>query len=176
MPVPDLTAVNPAALTNAVNAYLMAARGLKSTQDDLLRSLDQLKELHWRIDAEVLRLYNMPAQLERQLLDLFVGFKRRGVPFHQTGYFPESFSDALTLQQLLSITTDWDETNERRVQLIHKQVNKLISTEEEDELHLLQELADSRVRLVAPLPITQMEAVKEDLKRRGIWEETNVLA
>src|SRR5207247_1290327 len=117
-----------------------------------------------------------PVRLERQLLDLFNGATRRGVPFHQTRYFPEDFSDVLTLQQLLSITTDWDETNERRVQLIHKRVDKLISEEEEGELHILQELADLRIRLIAPLPISQMEAVKEDLKRRAIWEETNVLA
>ena len=77
---------------------------------------------------------------------------------------------------MLSITADWDATNERRVQLIHKQIDKRISQEEEDELHLLQKLADSRIRLVAPLPIPQMETVKEDLKRRSIWEETNVLA
>src|SRR6266404_3299425 len=174
MPVPDLHGFNPAALMEAVNAYLTATRG-QNPQSDSLQSLDQLKELHLRVDAEVLRLYNLPAQLERQLLNLFAGAKRRGVPFRQTRYFPEAFSDALTLQQLLSITADWDATNERRVQLIRKQVDKRISAEEEAELDLLQGLADSRVRLVAPPPITQMEAVKEDLMRRGIWDETNVI-
>lgn len=175
MPVPELDDFNHAALMEAVNAYLTATRG-QNTQHDSSQSPDHLKELHLRVDAEVLRLYNLPAQLERQLLNLFAGAKRRGVPFRQTRYFPEAFSDALTLQQFLSITADWGVTNERRVQLIHKQVDKRISAEEEDELHLLQKLADSRIRLVAPLPIPQMEAVKEDLKRRGIWEEANVLA
>ena len=34
-----------------------------------------------RVDAEVLRLYELPPKLERQLLDLFAGWPRLGVPF-----------------------------------------------------------------------------------------------
>ena len=43
--------------------------------------LEHLRILHWRIDAEVLRLYDLPAALERKVLDLFSGVHRRGVPF-----------------------------------------------------------------------------------------------
>lgn len=174
MRVPALSDSDALALTNAVNTYLTSARNQAVNDSSQLQ--DKLRELHWRIDAHVLRLYDLPARLERQLLDLFDGATRRGVPFHQTRYFPAHFSDALTLQQLLSITAEWDVTNERRVHLIHKQLDASISPKEEEELHRLQDLADSRVRLVAPLPIIQLEAVKEDLKRRGIWEETNVVA
>ena len=174
MPVPDVTLKDLQPLIDLVRAYFDAVRAWGGRLSDR-GYLSNLRALHWRIDAEVLRLYKLPAQLERQLLDLFAEARRRGVPFDQTRYFPEAFTDALTLQQLLSITTDWDETNERRTQLIHKQIDKRMSAEEKDELDLLQKLADSRIRLIAPLPITQLEAVKEDLKRRGIWEETNVL-
>ena len=37
-----------------------------------------------QIDAEVLRLYDLPPRLERQILDLFAGWERQGVPFVST--------------------------------------------------------------------------------------------
>jgi type I restriction-modification system DNA methylase subunit len=169
MPVPDVSSKNLAPLLNAVKAYLKTARSV-----DILLSptfQDELKTLHWRIDAEVLRLYELPPHLERQLLDLFSGVKRRGVPFEQYEYFPREFKGPLTLCGLLAITVDWEQTNERRTQLIFKKVEKTISAEEKLELDELQRLADCRINLLAPLPIEKLEAVKEDLKRRGVWEE-----
>jgi len=169
MPVPDVSSKNLAPLLNAVKAYLKTARS-----EDILLSptlQDELKTLHWRIDAEVLRLYELPPHLERQLLNLFSGVKRRGVPFEQYDYFPREFKEPLTLRGLLAITADWEQTNERRTQLIFKKVKKTISVEEKLELDELQRLADCRINLLAPLPIDKLEAVKEDLKRRGVWEE-----
>ncbi|MCI0387521.1 MAG: N-6 DNA methylase [Acidobacteria bacterium] len=168
MPVPDVRSKNLAPLLNAVMAYLKAARS-----EDILISptfQDELKTLHWRVDAEVLRLYELPPRLERQLLNLFSGVKRRGVPFEQYEYFPKEFKEPLTLIELLMITADWEKTNERRAELIFKKVKKGISPEESAELNELQRLADARIRLIAPLPIAQMEAAMEGLKGREMWE------
>jgi len=156
MPVPDIRNKNITSLLNAVKAYLKAARS-----EDMLTSpafQDELKTLHWRVDAEVLRLYELPPHLERHLLDLFSGVKRRGVPFEQYEYFPKEFKEPLTLSELLMITVDWEKTNERRVELIFKKVKRSISPEESAELNGLQRLADARIRLIAPLPIIEMEA------------------
>ena len=169
MPIPDIKSVNVTPLIEAVNAYLKVA----PTQEDASLSpitLDKLKILHWRIDAEVLQLYGLPPYLERQLLDLFSDVKRRGVPFEQKEYFPEGFTEISTLSELLAITVDWEQTNERRFQLIEKEVKGNILADEKLEFDYLQQLTDARIELLAPLPIKQLEDLREELKRRGMWE------
>jgi len=54
------------------------------------------------LDAEVLRLYDLQPRLERQLLDLFAGQQRAGVPFPFDRYFPEDFQPCLHLHEYLS--------------------------------------------------------------------------
>ena len=169
MPVPDIDSVDVTPLLDAVNAYLKA---IPNREDGSVspNTLDKLKTLHWRIDAEVLRLYGLPPHLERQLLDLFSGVKRRGVPFEQKEYFPQGFTEISRLSELLAITVDWEQTNERRFQLIERKVKRKILANEKRELDYLQQLTDARIELLAPLPIKQLEDVREELKQRGIWE------
>ncbi len=170
MPIPEINAKNITPLLKAVAAYWKAVHDQQAAIFAATDS-DELKTLHWRIDAEVLRLYDLPPQLERQLLDLFTGVERRGVPFKQTEYIPKGFSDISTLRELLAITTSWEQTNERRAELILKEVKKTISPNEKGELDCLQKLADARIRLLAPLPIKELEALRDKLKQRGMWEE-----
>jgi hypothetical protein len=118
-----------------------------------------LKDLS--VDVEVLRLYELPPPLERELLDLFAGWPRVGVPFRFDGYFPPHFGDCLPLHDLLAIGQDWRRTNHRRDELIEKKVGRSITPEESKELGRLQELADLRVRLVAPLPRSEIEQPTE---------------
>lgn len=54
------------------------------------------------IDAEVLRLYDLPPRLERQLLKFFDGYQRKGVDFDFKGYYPEGFESAVPLHEYLS--------------------------------------------------------------------------
>jgi type I restriction-modification system DNA methylase subunit len=168
MPLPDTADVNP--LIEAVRTYLDSTRSLGDVLVTPTNS-ESLKALHWRIDAEVLRLYKLPPHLERQVLNLFSGVERRGVPFEQKEYFPKSLTELSTLRELMAITVDWEKTNERRAQLIARKVKKNILINEKNELEYLQQLTDARIRLLAPLPIKQLEAVREDLMRRGMWEE-----
>ena len=53
------------------------------------------------IDAYVLKGYNLPPRLERQLLDFFQGVKRP-VPFRFEEYFPRSFTPTIPLWMYLS--------------------------------------------------------------------------
>lgn len=116
-----------------------------------------------RVDCEVLKLYDLPRELERQLLDYFAGWQREGVPFKFDRYFPAHFKDPISLADYLAITVDWPETNHRRAELIHKKVARTIPVEERTELDHLQSLATSRANLVAPLPLDELERLHREV-------------
>ncbi|MHC4179730.1 MAG: hypothetical protein ACYSWU_19640, partial [Planctomycetota bacterium] len=198
MPVPDLAKADLRPLEQAVEDYLESARTVpieakqqpwkqrrkadarqkklftdmaeeESRPNDALR--EQLRILHWRIDAEVLRLYDLPASLEREVLDLFTGIRRRGVPFEQTEYFPKGFTDLDRLSDLLAITADWPKTNRRRAKLIDLEEEGRLTPAQADELKKLQRLADARVSFHQPVQMENADRLVENLKRRGLWEE-----
>ena len=54
------------------------------------------------MDAAILRAYDLPPRLERQLLDLFTGVPRKGVGCSFTGYYLPGFSSHLPLHLLIS--------------------------------------------------------------------------
>jgi hypothetical protein len=198
MPVPDLTKLDLGPLEQAVAEYLAAARGTpvqlrepppkkRSKTGKLQKSLfsgapetespadeaamERLRTLHWRIDAEVLRLYDLPADLERKVLGLFTGIRRRGVPFEQTQYFPKDFTDLDRLSDLLAITADWPKTNRRRAKLIDLEEEGRLTPAQAEELENLQRLADASVSLLHPVQMEEADRIIEDLKRRGLREE-----
>ena len=97
------------------------------------------------MDAELLKLYALPAEIERELLDFFDGVSRVGVPFKQKGYIPSAFREVLRLDEFLSITDEWVQTDERRCQLIEKRIQHGRRTATEDaEFKELQRLFDLR--------------------------------
>lgn len=189
MPLPgNLYEIDFSPLENAVTVYLEAAHefdrqmqaGTLLPEGDLMRAItpevltpeqakEALKYLHWRVDAEVLKLYNLPAELERQLLDLFTGVERRGVPFTQTEYFPAHFRDLQRLEDLLAITADWEATSMRKTELIEKKIRREATETELQELGRLKQLTEARGELFAPLPLMQLEAMKARLKAKGQW-------
>ena len=106
---------------------------------------ERLRALHWRVDAEVLKLYALPAELERELLDFFDGVLRVGVPFEQTQYIPCGFREVRRLDEFLRITDEWEQTDDRRCQLIEKRIQRGRRTaDEETEFKELQRLFDLR--------------------------------
>lgn len=60
------------------------------------------RELLLTIDAEILKLYNLPPKLERQLLDLFWNDTRRRVPFEFNGYIPPEKASWIPLHIYIS--------------------------------------------------------------------------
>jgi hypothetical protein len=97
------------------------------------------------VDAEVLKLYALPDKLERELLDFFDGVPRMGVPFEQKCYIPSAFRLVLRLDEFLRITDEWEQTDERRCQLIEKRIQQGRRTAaEEAEFKELQRLFDLR--------------------------------
>ncbi len=115
------------------------------------------------MDVEVLKLYALPAELERQLLDLFTGVERRGVPFTQLEYFPAHFTDLQRLEGLLAITGEWEQTSVRKTALIEKKITRTATEAELKELDRLKMLTEARGELFAPLPLSQLDAMKERL-------------
>jgi hypothetical protein len=63
---------------------------------------DKAKQLFLSIDAEVMRLYDLPPKMEKRILDLFQGVQRKGVDFEFKGYYPEGFESAIPLHEYLS--------------------------------------------------------------------------
>jgi hypothetical protein len=119
------------------------------------------------VEAAVLRLYEFPAHLERQILNEFSGYSRPGVPFDFDDYIPLTFKEDISLTDFLRITDDWPQINKRRERLIRKKVGKTISTEEKQELQELQQLATYRQRLIDPLPLAELERLSSRLARQN---------
>jgi len=101
MPVPRWSPSHAAHIEQAAMRYrtLATSRGplyqTEATPEGIRRALLEM-------DAAVLRAYDLPPRLERQLLDLFTGVQRKGVGCTFTGYYPPGFSSCLPLHLLLS--------------------------------------------------------------------------
>ncbi|EMI43649.1 class I SAM-dependent DNA methyltransferase [Rhodopirellula sp. SWK7] len=107
IPVPKMTATQVQSLSMAVSAYEQLWIDESFTLDNASFNEMATRSL-LEIDAILLRAYNLPPRLERQLLDFFRGFKRR-VPFSFTEYFPANFGPHIPLWMYL--TSDFASCN-----------------------------------------------------------------
>jgi len=90
------------------SAIVQAAKGFLA----LMRAADEImvakpsnaviRKALVRVDAEVLRLYDLPPRLERQLLDFFRGAERKGVGCKFGDYFPAAFQPYIPLHEYIS--------------------------------------------------------------------------
>jgi hypothetical protein len=92
-----------------------------------------LKQLLLEIDAEVLKAYDLPPFLERQLLDCFQGIKRP-VPIEFTGYYPENFTAYLPLHELIS-----EDISESKGEKLLKNIEPIYDTKISEMLTWLNE-------------------------------------
>ena len=101
LPVPDVSEADVNRVGGFVTEYLGAVaennHGLNTPVN-----VDIARKLMLQIDAEVLRLYDMPSRLERQILDLFAGWERQGVPFGFDRYYPDDYEPCFPLHEYLS--------------------------------------------------------------------------
>ena len=168
-PVPDFNSLRVSGVETAVQNYF----GFINRQEtqfqlrgDNSQREEQIRELHWRIDAEVLELYGLPSEVERQLLDYFAGWERVGVPFKQNRYFPEGFEEPISLRDFLAITTDWEATNDRRYELIAAEETSELNTDESMELQNLQRLAGLKRELLSSPPLRELIEIEANLRKR----------
>jgi len=101
MPLPSRSPSHEAAIEQAARRYREMANSLgplfsgESISGNVNRALLEM-------DAAVLRAYDFPPRLERQLLDLFTGVERKGVGCDFDGYYPPGFTAYVPLHELLS--------------------------------------------------------------------------
>lgn len=174
VPLPSPEALAPGSIIDRF------ARRLQSrfAEDTLLADMkardwrEDRREALIRLDAAVLDAYGLDAMEQRKLLDQFQGYKRP-VGFEFSGYFPEHFKDDITLSDFVRINYDWDETNQRRGDLIKKNIyGKGLDEAEASELEHLQHLTDLMVRLKDPHPPSRVDDLIEELKAEGKWPAT----
>ena len=153
IPIPK-SFISPA-LDRAVASYWNAVAAETRPAD--------LQRLLQRVDAETLKLYALPRELEQQVLSLFTDWKRVGVPFTQRRYIPATLEGKLDLGQFLDLEDDWSTTNRERGQLIDKNIAGTISDDEQARLDCLQAYADHHLQQIAPRPTQFLDELERRL-------------
>jgi hypothetical protein len=152
MPVPNSEQADVARITSKAKDYLQAAGRRQTLLDQGGVSQARLSALLLSLDAEVLRLYDLPADAERLLLDQFAGAQRPGVPFPFTAYYPTEFKAEVPFYAFLSDTFQQflrglaprltDEQEQRYDALVAKSDAGRLAPAEIEELHWLQAEVD----------------------------------
>jgi hypothetical protein len=185
LPVPALDRAAAKPLEAAASAYLKSAcrwSDAAASADDAVLPLfrhaagkkskaaapnkEDLRILHLRVDAEVMRLYGLPPEMERRVLDVFAGEPRKGVPFEQTGYFPKDLEGLNTVADLVTVLADWEPRATRKSELIQKKVARTATKPELAELADLKRLSAARRNLLAPLPMEEARRMYDEVVRR----------
>ncbi|HUT52539.1 MAG TPA: N-6 DNA methylase [bacterium] len=96
IPIPRADSTDRELIAGLVTKYVTLA----SSHDT--NKLKDSENILLRIDAEVLRLYDLPPKMERELLDLFSGEKRPGVISFPNRYFPADLESYFHLHEYLS--------------------------------------------------------------------------
>lgn len=101
LPLPRLETTQVINVCHCADAYLRAARSPGAAPLYGHSPPDTTDALR-RMDAEVLRLYDLPPRLERELLDYFRGEKRKGLAFVFPDYFPGGFNPYVPLHEYIA--------------------------------------------------------------------------
>jgi hypothetical protein len=101
MPVPHYDEEVFDKIKRLVSTYFDLDRGNNETLR-IESDKKELRKLLLSIDAEVMRLYDLPPKMEKRVLDLFQGSQRKGVDFRFDGYYPDGFESAIPLHEYLS--------------------------------------------------------------------------
>jgi hypothetical protein len=90
-------------LESMVKAYFtLSEQQINFTLRDESQLNEKKKQCLLAIDAEVLRLYDLPPRLEKTLLDFFEGVSRKGVDFEFDRYYEEGFESYIPLHMYIS--------------------------------------------------------------------------
>ena len=116
------------------------------------------------IDAAVAGWYGLSDEQERELVGFLHGSRRALTGrLAWTGYSPHEPDDGITFSEVLAVTRDWETVNQRRCGLIERRLRNRLSPVEAEELASLQELADKRIQMFAPLPIADLDRILESM-------------
>jgi len=101
IPAPVASAADTENVVETVLRYFSAVGpSLESRRNEAVPTATKNLLLH--VDAQVLRLYDLPPRIERQLLDFFTGWQRGGVSFPFEQYYPDDFEPCFPLHEYIS--------------------------------------------------------------------------
>lgn len=101
MPVPCRSPEHAARIEEAAMRYRALAASFGPLYEPSATP-EGIKQALLDMDAAVLRAYDLPPRLERQLLDLFQGVERKGVGCKFDSYFPPDFRPCIPLHEYIS--------------------------------------------------------------------------
>ena len=101
IPVPEFSREHEESLASLVRQYVDTRNQWISQKLGECKAEAECRRLISVIDAEVLKVYDLPPEQERDLLDWFTGSKRLG-PVEFTEYFPRSFTPRIPLHLYIS--------------------------------------------------------------------------
>jgi hypothetical protein len=153
IPIPKVRSFE--GVERAAIAYLAAASSETASAN--------LERLLLHVDAEVLKLYSLPLDVEQRVLGLFSGRKRVGVPFKQTRYLPRELEGKIRFSDFLQFEEDWSITNRERGRLIDKNISGRLNAEERTRLDALQAYTDYHIERVAPRPTHALDELENRL-------------
>jgi len=101
LPIPSAKHRDIGEVVKAAKEYLALTEKLRAFMQPGPNE-HQIREAILRMDAEILKLYDLPPRLERELLDLFQGADRKWVGCEFRGYYPQDFTPCIPLHEYLS--------------------------------------------------------------------------
>lgn len=138
IPMPRFDAIDRGRLVTLTSKY-------RELADSPKQAGEQAAMLLREIDAVVLKGYGLPADRELELLRWFRG-SQRAVPDKFESFFPPYADVGISLKDFVDVESHWADVNERRLDLIDRELEGRITKEEEVELERLQALADVKFR------------------------------
>ncbi|MBE0537716.1 MAG: N-6 DNA methylase [Phycisphaerae bacterium] len=100
MPLPPITGSSLSTLKALVENYFALYPSDGVLQADVNKA--EARQRMLAIDAEVMRLYDLPPEFEKQVLEFFSGWKRPGVDFDFRTYYPPGSNPYIPLHVLIS--------------------------------------------------------------------------
>ena len=101
IPVPFSNAIDNAKLTELVKHYGASRFQLETARDKEAATQVCIRTLT-KIDALILKAYDLPPKLESKLLEFFRGYKRP-LPFEPPDYYPEDFKPFVPLHKFIEM-------------------------------------------------------------------------
>jgi len=154
MPIPDSSEGDVLRISKKAKEYLNAAARQRTLFEQRGVSPSRLDALLRSLDADILRLYDLPAHAERLMLDQFTGQRRPGIPAPFASYYPTDFKADVPLYAYLSEPFQralraeapelTDEQDQRYDELVARSDAGTLTHVEADELHRLQAEVDGR--------------------------------
>jgi hypothetical protein len=176
LPIPASGKTDILRVSKRAEQYLLAGGRQKTLLEQGGFSQSKLLALLLGLDAEVLRLYDLPADAERLLLDQFAGEQRPGIPFRFTSY-PTDFTAGVPLYAYLSGTFQRflrgesprlpDDTEQRHDALVARSDAGHLTSTEVEELHRLQAEVDGFDYALQAAQATGSRELEDRRRARG---------